>query len=92
MYNIIEQSTRGGISMISTRYAANLPDNVKELRAPLIYLYANNRYGWAMSQYLSTHGFKFLTDEEVRSRFSACDINTHLASISDTADTGLEVD
>ena len=43
---------------------------------------------------VSSHGFKFLTDEEVRSRFSACDINTHLASISDTADTGyiLEVD
>ena len=80
--------------MISTRYAANLPDIVKELRTHSIYIYANNLCGWAMSQYLHTHGFKFLTDEEVRSRFPACDINTHLASISDTADTGyiLKVD
>ena len=94
IYNFIEQSIHGGISMISNRYAANLPDIVKELRTHLIYLDANNLYGWAMSQYLPTHGFKFLTDEEVRSRFPACDINTYLVSISDTADTGyiLEVD
>ena len=59
-----------------------------------IYLDANNLYGWAMSQYLPTRGFKLLTDEEVRSQFPAGDINTNLASISDTADTGyiLEVD
>ena len=90
MYTFIEDSIRGGISMISTRYA-DIPDIVKELRTHLIYLDANNLYGWAMSQYLPTHGFKFLTGEEV---FPACDINTHLASISDTADTGyiLEVD
>ena len=94
MYNFIEQSIRGGISMISNRYAANHPDIVKELRTPLIYLDANNLYGWAMSQYLPTHGFKFPTDEEVCSRLPACDINTHLASISGTADTGyiFEVD
>ena len=47
-----------------------------------------------MCQYLPTHGFKFLTDEEVSSRFPARDINTPLGSISDTADPGniLEVD
>ena len=38
--------------------------------------------------------FKFLTDEEICSRFLAPDINTRLASISDTADTSyiFEVD
>ena len=94
MYTFIEDYIRGGISMISTRYAANFPDIVKELRTHLIYLDANYLYGWAMSQYLSTRGFKFLSDEEVRSQFPSCDINTQLASISDTADTGyiLEVD
>ena len=54
MYTFIEQSIRGGISMISSRYAANLPDIVKELRTHLIYLDANNLYGWAMCQYLPT--------------------------------------
>ena len=80
--------------MILTQYDANLPDIVKELRTHLIYLDANNLYGWVMSQYLPARGFKFLTGEEVRSQFPACDINTPLASISDTADTGyiLEVD
>ena len=90
----IEQSIRGGISMISDRYATNLPDIVEELRTHLIYLDVNNLYGWAMIQYLPTQGFKFLTDEEICTRFPSHDINTRLASISDTADTGyiFEVD
>ena len=66
MYNFVENSIRGGISMISTRHAqannpsflvtydANLP------RQDLIYLDANNLYGWAMSQSLPTHGIRFL--------------------------------
>ena len=57
MYNFIEQSIRSGISIISNRYAANLPNVVKELRTHLIYLDATNLYGWAMNQYLPTHGF-----------------------------------
>ena len=93
MYTFIEGSIRGGISMISTRCAANLPD-IKELRTHLIYLDANKLCGWTMSHYLPTRGFKFLAGEEVRSQFPSCDINTHLASIYDTADTGyiLEMD
>ena len=31
----------------------------------LIYLDANNLYGWAMSQFLPTHGFRFLSDDEI---------------------------
>ena len=34
-------------------YDANLPNQ------NLIYLNANNLYGWAMSQFLPTHGFRF---------------------------------
>ena len=61
IYNMVENSRRGGISMISTRHAkANnprLPSYDPELpRQDLIYLDANNLYGHAMSQYLPTGG------------------------------------
>ena len=71
MNNFIENSIHGGISMNSTRHAqannpsfpatydANLP------RQDLIYLDANNLYGWAMSQSLPTRGFRLLQQEEI---------------------------
>ena len=31
----------------------------------LIYLDANNLYGWAMSKFLPTHGFRFLSKDEI---------------------------
>ena len=71
IYNLIENSIRGPISMISTRYArANNPSfpftyNDKLPRQDLIYLDANNLYGCAMSQFLSTHGFRLLSSGEI---------------------------
>ena len=72
MHHFVENSIRGGISMITTRYAeANHPhlssgfDPMSRL-AYLIYLDANNLYGWAMSQPLPTHGFRWLTADEIR--------------------------
>ena len=32
----------------------------------ITYLDANNLYGWAMSQYLPTGNFKWMTDKEIR--------------------------
>ena len=67
IYNLIENSIRGGIAMISTRYArANNPSlpstyDDKLPRQDLIYLDANNLYGCAMSQFLPTHGFRLLS-------------------------------
>ena len=63
IYNIVDMGIRGGVSMISTRYAkANnpaLPSCNPELpRQDFIYWDANNLYGHAMSQYLPTSGFK----------------------------------
>ena len=66
MYNFVVNSIRGGISMISTRHAqANDPSfpatyDASLHRQDIIYLDANNLYGWAMSQSLPTHGFRFL--------------------------------
>ena len=57
--------------MISTRHAqANSPSfpDTYDSSLPnqnLIYLDANNLYGWAMSQSLPTHGFRFLQQDEI---------------------------
>ena len=70
MYTFLERSIRGGVSQISKRYAkANNPyckeyDSQKP-NSYLMYLDANNLYGWAMSQILPTHGFRWLNDEEI---------------------------
>ena len=70
-YNFVKNNIRGGISMISTRHAnANNPtiSDTYDSNIPnqnLIYLDANNLYGWAMSQFLPTNGFRFLSDDEI---------------------------
>ena len=57
----IEEEIRGGVAMISHRYArANAPgmENYEASNA-------NNLYGWAMSQPLPTSNFKWLIDKEM---------------------------
>ena len=56
--------------MITTRYArANAPTlpayDASRPNVNLIYLDANNLYGWAMSQPLPAHGFRFLQPDEI---------------------------
>ena len=55
---------------------------------------ANILYGGAMSQALPTSGFKFLDENEKRSKFPVADMNTVLSSLADDDDIGyiLEVD
>ena len=70
MYTMMKDGVRGGISMISHRHAkANNPgaegyDPTKPT-SYIIYLDANNLYGWAMVQKLPLGGFVWLTKEEV---------------------------
>jgi hypothetical protein len=72
MFVFVESGMRGGISVISNRNArANNPylnpedyDSSKP-HSYIIYLDANNLYGWVMSQPLPVEGFRFLTDEEI---------------------------
>ena len=64
MYLMVEKGLRGGISMVSNRYAkANNPlledFNPNEKTSYLMYLDANNLYGWAMVQHLPTDSFKW---------------------------------
>ena len=71
MFQFIEKGMRGGISSIMHRYgkANKLKQGyVEELVTKYImYIDANNLYGWAMIQYLPTGGFKWLTEDETRS-------------------------
>ena len=40
--------------------------NPDEPNKYIMYLDANNLYGWAMSQYLPTGGFRWLTDKQIQ--------------------------
>ena len=70
MFQFIEKGMRGGISYIANRYGKANNKYMREYdeKAPskyIIYLDANNLYGWAMSQYLPTGGFKWLTEKQI---------------------------
>ena len=64
-YLLFEEVLKGGVSYITKRYAkANIKymKNYypKKLSEFIIYLDMNNLYGWAMSEYLTYGGFKWL--------------------------------
>ena len=64
-----EKRMRGGVSYISNRYSkANnkyLKSNDPEQKSKhIIYLDANNLYGYAMSAFLPTNGFKWIDPKE----------------------------
>ena len=66
----VESSIQGGISMISNRFSrANnsyLQDyDVSRKSSYILPLDANNLYGWAMVQPLQSHGFQWLTEEQI---------------------------
>ena len=65
MYRFIENGMRGGINYIANRYsnANNKYMKTYDENAPskyIMYLDANNLYGWAMSNYLPTGGFNWM--------------------------------
>ena len=71
MYQFIEKGMRGGVSYIVNRYGNANNKYMKEYdeKAPskyIMYLDANNLYGWAMSQYLPTGNFKWMSDKEIK--------------------------
>ena len=67
---LIEKELRGGISYIAKRHSkANnkymLSYDDKKPSIFILYLYGNNLYGCAMSQYLLYSGFKWLHQKEI---------------------------
>ena len=70
MFQFIEKGMQGGVSYIANRYGKSNNKYIKNYneKAPskfIMYLDANNLYGWAMSQYLPTGGFRWLTEKEI---------------------------
>lgn len=70
MFYMVDKGIRGGVAMIVHRYArANNPDMgvdydpAQEL-SYIVYVDANNLYGWAMSQNLPIDQFSWLSEKE----------------------------
>ena len=69
MFQFIEKGMRGGVSYIANRYGKANNRYMKEYdeKTPskyIMYLDANNFYGWAMSQHLPTGGFRWMTERQ----------------------------
>ena len=70
MHLFIEKGMREGISYIAKRHSkANNKFmqwyDVNEPNTFIVYLDADNLYGWAMGQYLRYNGFKWLNQKEI---------------------------
>ena len=71
MFQFIDKGMCGGVSYIANRYrkANNKYMKGYDEKAPskyIMYLDANNLYGWEMSQYLPTANFKLMSDREIK--------------------------
>ena len=71
MFQFIEKGMRGGVSYIANRYGKANNKYMKEYdeKAPskyIMYLDANNLCDWAMSQYLPTGNFKWMSNREIK--------------------------
>ena len=91
MFQFIEKGMRGGASYIANRYGKANNKYMKNYdeKAPskyIMYLDANNLYGWAMSQYLPTGNFKWLSQNQIE--------KTNLGKCTENSKKGLilEVD
>ena len=89
---MVEKGIRGGISIISNRYGkANnkyMKDYDKNKASKyLMYVDANNLYGWAMSLKLPVHSFKWMTNQEIENIF-----NNQIVQVWENTPCILEVD
>ena len=91
MFQFIEKGMRGGISYIANKYGKANNKYMKDYKENkpskyIMYLDANNLYGWAMSQYLPTGGFRWLNQKQIN--------NLNLNKYNDESKKGLilEVD
>merc|ERR1712055_565060 len=70
MNALFDQGLIGGISFIGNQYArANNPDlgekfDITKQKSYIFMVDCNNQYGWAMSQFLPTGGFKWIKEDD----------------------------
>ena len=82
MLMMFEKGIRGGITHISKRYAEANNKYMKNYNPNkestfIQYLDANNLYGWAMSQHLPTHGFKWMKNLTLEKLYEILDKVSH---------------
>ena len=92
MLLMIEKGIRGGISIISNRYGEANNKYMKDydktkLSKFLMYLDANNLYGWAMTLKLPVHSFKWMSNKEIENIF-----NNRIVQVWEKTPCILEVD
>ena len=74
MQIFFDRGLTGGISMVANQYAkANNPlvdeSNSNKENSYIGFFDCNNQYGWAMCQYLPTHGFEWVPSDEYSTEF-----------------------
>ena len=92
MLLMVEKGIRGGISIISNRYGKANNKYMKDFKKMepskyLMYVDANNLYGWAMSEKLPIHSFKWLSNKEIENLF-----NNRIVQVWEKTPCILEVD
>ena len=70
MYLFVEKGIRGGLTMITHRMATANNSSLREFEQfkealSLLYIDANNLYGWAMSLFLPYDGFEWVSQREI---------------------------
>ncbi len=78
MVLMFEKGTRGGISMISHRYAKANNEKVgynPDSKSHIMYFDANNLYGWAMCKFVPIGNFKWCnpSDFDTKSIMKLCE-------------------
>ena len=76
MYRMIQSSIRGGICHVSVCYACAKTKLMGKLYDPtkpssyILYVDANNLYGWALSKLLPDGEYEWMSDDECRKAFA----------------------
>jgi hypothetical protein len=95
MLEMVKDSIRGGISMISKRFAeANNPDiqnfDKNQPTSYIMYWDANNLYGWAMSRFLPTKDYKWVDEKDVKPSMSTVEMDNIVNEIEKNVKSALD--